>query len=262
MKFFKKKSQAPLMKLIVGPCVIESLDHSFMMAEKILEATKDLPVDVYYKSSFDKANRSSNGSFRGVGMKDGLAILKSVSFRFGGLKILTDVHETWQCREVAAVADVLQIPAFLCRQTDLILEAGKTGKIVNVKKGQFMSAEGMKNVLTKAYKSRVWFTERGTTFGYNDLVVDFRNIVKMKEFGIPIIFDATHSVQQTIITEHGTKTGGQRQFIEPLAKAARAVGVDGIFIETHNDPDNAPSDGANMLPVNELRGFLERILSI
>jgi len=246
------------MKLILGPCAIESWDHAKLMVNLILESIHDLDVDFYYKSSFDKANRSSLDSGRGVGLEQGADILQRVRQDFK-VKTLTDVHETWQCERLKRAVDVLQIPAFLCRQTDLLLAAGKATHSVNIKKGQFLAPWDMKNVIDKLPANDVWITERGSSFGYNTLVVDYRGLVSMAEWGRPVIFDATHSVQQP--GGLGKSSGGQRQFVEPLARAAVAVGVDGLFIETHDCPDRALSDGPNQIPVAELRKLLQNILN-
>lgn len=246
------------LKIILGPCQIESHDHTRLMVEGILEAVEGLNVDLYYKSSFDKANRSSISGKRGVGIDNGVEILSSIREEYK-IKTLTDVHETWQPNLLVGAVDVLQIPAFLSRQTDLLIAAANTGLKVNVKKGQFMAPYDMKNVLEKIPDNEVWLTERGTTFGYNNLVVDYRGLVIMKSFGSPVIFDATHSVQ--LPGANGNSSGGERQFIEPLSKAALAVGVDGLFMETHNDPENAPSDAATQVPLNELRDMLRRIIN-
>lgn len=246
-------------KLILGPCQIESRNHARKMCELILDAIHGLEdIDFYYKSSYDKANRTSLAGARGVGLEEGADILQDIRETYK-IKTLTDVHETWQCSKLSFSVDVLQIPAFLCRQTDLISAAGQAVEIVNIKKGQFLAPWDMKNVIAKLPHNEVWITERGTSFGYNTLVVDFRSIPIMKEYGKPVIFDATHSVQQP--GGQGTSSGGQRQFVEPLAKAAMAVGADGLFIETHDDPDNAPSDGPNMMDVGELRSMLSRTLA-
>jgi 2-dehydro-3-deoxyphosphooctonate aldolase (KDO 8-P synthase) len=246
------------MKLILGPCAIESWDHAKLMVNLILESIHDLDVDFYYKSSFDKANRSSIDSGRGVGLEQGADILQRVREDFK-VKTLTDVHETWQCERLKRAVDVLQIPAFLCRQTDLLLAAGKATHSVNIKKGQFLAPWDMKNVIDKLPANDVWITERGSSFGYNTLVVDYRGLVTMAEWGRPVIFDATHSVQQP--GGLGKSSGGQKQFVEPLARAAMAVGVGGLFIETHDCPDRAPSDGPNQIPVAELRKLLQNILN-
>ena len=248
--------------LIAGPCQIESLDHALMMAEKINEAAHKAGVPYVYKSSFDKANRSSISTARGVGMEAGLDILAAVKERFG-CPVITDVHAAEQCAPVAEVADILQIPAFLCRQTDLLLAAGKTGRAINVKKGQFLAPWDMKNVAEKIASTgneRILLCERGTSFGYNTLVTDFRSLPIMAETGYPVVFDATHSVQQP--GGRGTSSGGERRFVSALARAAVAVGCAAVFIETHEDPDNAPSDGPNMVPVEELGGALRTLWRI
>lgn len=245
-------------KLILGPCQIESRDHAAKMCELILEAISPFQdIDFYYKSSYDKANRTSVNGARGVGLEEGADILQQIREHFK-VKTLTDVHETWQCPRLSFSVDVLQIPAFLCRQTDLLIAAGEAVDTVNIKKGQFLAPWDMKNVIAKLPNNDVWVTERGTSFGYNTLVVDFRGIPIMKTFGKPVIFDATHSVQQP--GGQGTSSGGQREFVEPLAKAAVAIGADGLFMETHDDPDRAPSDGPNMIPIQELREMLKRIM--
>jgi 2-dehydro-3-deoxyphosphooctonate aldolase (KDO 8-P synthase) len=248
--------------LIAGPCQIESLDHALMMAEKISEAAQRAGVPFVYKSSFDKANRSSISTARGVGMEAGLEILAAVGEQFG-CPVLTDVHSADQCKRVAEVADILQIPAFLCRQTDLLLAAGETGAAINVKKGQFLAPWDMKNVADKIASTgneRILLCERGTSFGYNTLVTDFRSLPIMAETGYPVVFDATHSVQQP--GGKGTSSGGERRFVPMLARAALAVGCASLFIETHEDPDNAPSDGPNMVRVNELAGILAALYEI
>lgn len=248
--------------LIAGPCQIESLDHALMMAERIGEACDKAGVHFIYKSSFDKANRSSHATARGVGLEKGLDILAEVKARYR-VPLLTDIHEPAQCARVAEVVDVLQIPAFLCRQTDLLLAAGETGAVVNVKKGQFLAPWDMKNVAAKIASTgneRILLTERGTSFGYNTLVTDFRSLPIMAETGYPVVFDATHSVQQP--GGRGTSSSGERRFVAALARAAVAVGCAAVFIETHEDPDNAPSDGPNMVPVEELAGVLGRLKAI
>jgi 2-dehydro-3-deoxyphosphooctonate aldolase (KDO 8-P synthase) len=237
---------------ILGPCVIESRDHALMMADRIaaLAARHDVPV--IYKSSFDKANRTSGRSFRGVSLEEALPIFAAVKAATG-LPVLTDVHEREQCAIAAEVVDVLQIPAFLCRQTDLLVAAARTGRAVNVKKGQFLAPWDMANVANKlegAGAGGVLLTERGTSFGYNTLVVDMRGLPIMAATGHPVIFDATHSVQQP--GGQGDSSGGQREFAPVLARAAVAVGVAGVFMETHDDPDHAPSDGPNMIPIDRL----------
>lgn len=242
--------------LIAGPCQIESLDHALMMAERIGEAAQAAGVSWVYKSSFDKANRSSISTARGVGMAAGLDILAAVKERLG-CPVLTDVHAAAQCAPVAEVADILQIPAFLCRQTDLLLAAGKTSRAINVKKGQFLAPWDMKHVAEKIASTgneRILFCERGTSFGYNTLVTDFRSLPIMAETGYPVVFDATHSVQQP--GGKGSSSGGERKFVSYLAKAAIAVGCAAVFIEAHQDPDHAPSDGQNMVELGSLEHLL------
>ncbi len=247
------------MVLIAGPCQIESTDHALDIAGRLVEITKKLGMGFIYKSSFDKANRTSIGSQRGLGLDAGLATLAAVS-RHYGCPTLTDVHLPSHCAEVASVVDVLQIPAFLCRQTDLLLAAATTGRAVNVKKGQFLAPWDMTHVANKIASTgneNILLTERGTSFGYNTLVSDMRSLPQMASTGYPVIFDATHSVQQP--GGLGGTSGGQRQFVPCLARAALAVGVAGIFMETHQDPDNAPSDGANMIPLAEMEALLGRL---
>ncbi len=242
--------------LIAGPCQIEGRDHALMMAERIARACEAAGRQFIYKSSYDKANRSSLSTARGVGMDEGLNILQEVKDTFG-CPVLTDVHDAAQCAPVAETVDVLQIPAFLCRQTDLLVAAAKTGRAVNVKKGQFLAPWDMWNVAEKIIGSgndRVMLCERGTSFGYNTLVSDFRALPIMAETGCPVVFDATHSVQQP--GGQGTTSGGERRFVAPLARAALAIGCAALFVETHEDPDRAPSDGPNMVPVDELEGLL------
>lgn len=248
--------------LIAGTCSIESLQMSLDVAGLLKEACGALGIPLIYKGSFDKANRSSGTSKRGVGMDAGLKILDEVR-RQTGLPVLTDVHDTTQVAEVAAVVDVLQTPAFLCRQTDFIRAVAQSGKPVNIKKGQFLAPWDMKNVaakLDKAGASGVLLTERGTSFGYNTLVVDMRGLPIMAETGKPVIFDATHSVQQP--GGRGESSGGQREYAPVLARAAVAVGVAGVFIETHQDPDNAPSDGANMIPLEQIDGLVAELIAL
>ncbi len=244
---------------ILGPCVIESRDHALKTADFLAGMAERQRIPLVYKSSFDKANRTSASSFRGLGLDEALQILADVKAATG-LPITTDVHEREQCAPVAEVADILQIPAFLSRQTDLLVAAAATGKVVNVKKGQFLAPWDMKNVankLDRAGASGVLLTERGTSFGYNTLVVDMRGLVIMAETGKPVIFDATHSVQQP--GGRGDSSGGERQYAPVLARAAVAVGVAGVFIETHEDPDNAPSDGANMIPLGEIENLVAEL---
>jgi 2-dehydro-3-deoxyphosphooctonate aldolase (KDO 8-P synthase) len=246
--------------IIAGPCAMESREHALEMASALKEMTERLGLGLVYKSSFDKANRTSAGSARGIGLDRALSIFAEVKERFG-LPVLTDVHENEQCALVAEVVDVLQIPAFLCRQTDLLAAAAKTGRVVNVKKGQFLAPWDMANVarkITGAGNPNVMVTERGASFGYNTLVSDMRSLPIMAETtGAPVIFDATHSVQQP--GGQGTTSGGQREFVPVLARAAVAVGVAGVFIETHQDPDRAPSDGPNMVPLKEMEGLLAQL---
>lgn len=247
------------MVLIAGPCQIESQDHALMMAGALKEITDRLGIGLIYKSSFDKANRSSIASKRGVGLDEGLAVLEAVAKTYG-CPVLTDVHLPEHCAEAASVVDVLQIPAFLCRQTDLLVAAAETGKVVNVKKGQFLAPWDMKHVAEKIAASgndQILLTERGTSFGYNTLVTDMRGLPQLAETGYPVIFDATHSVQQP--GGLGGSSGGQREFVPVLSRAALAIGVAGLFMETHEDPDNAPSDGPNMVPLHEMEALLKRL---
>lgn len=255
------------MFLIAGPCAIESREIALQSAEVLARLCEDLGIDWYYKSSYDKANRTST-SPRGVGMEEGLRILEEVKQQVG-CKILTDVHESWQCTPVADVADVLQIPSFLSRQTDLLQAAGRTGRIVNVKKGQFMAPWDMKGAVEKIRQEtgnreqetdRVWLTERGTTFGYGRLVVDMTGLVEMKKLGCPVVFDATHSVQQP--SQGQGITGGNREMVPPLMRAALAVGIDGLFIETHPDPDHAISDAANQIALRDMPALLRQAIAI
>ena len=247
--------------LIAGPCQMESRDHAMMMAGSIKSIADRLGIGLVYKSSFDKANRTSLTASRGIGLDKALDIFAEIKTRFG-LPVLTDVHEPGQCAEVAEVCDVLQIPAFLCRQTDLLVAAAKTGAVINVKKGQFLAPWDMKNVVTKITESgnpNILLTERGASFGYNTLVSDLRALPIMAQTGAPVIFDATHSVQQP--GGQGTSSGGQREFVATLARAAVAVGVAGVFIETHDDPDNTTSsDGPNMVPLGDMPGLIETLM--
>ena len=250
---------SPHFFLIAGPCAIENRDMVLRTAETLKRVCGDLGIQLYFKSSYDKANRTSN-SGRGVGLEEGLRILQEVKEQFA-LPILTDVHESWQCAPVAEVADVLQIPAFLCRQTDLLQAAARTGKIVNVKKGQFMAPWDMAGAIDKIKAvggSQIWLTERGSSFGYGRLVVDMSSIVEMRRFGYPVIFDATHSVQQPS-TSAGV-TGGNRDMVPPLMRAALAVGVDGIFLEVHPEPEKAISDAANQVRLSEVKQILEQAI--
>ncbi len=249
--------------LIGGPCVIESEDFTLRMAEEIRTICDRLHIPFIFKSSFDKANRTSVHSFRGHSLDIGLKILQRVKDDVG-VPVLTDIHEREQVALVAEVVDVLQIPAFLCRQTDLLLAAAATGRAVNVKKGQFLAPWDMKHVVDKLQvggaDSRILLTERGTCFGYNTLVVDFRSLPQMRALGYPVVFDATHSVQMP--GGQGERSGGQRQFVPHLARAAVAIGVDALFMEIHEDPDNAPSDGPNMVPLAKLEAVLRQVVSI
>ena len=248
--------------LIAGPCVIESEQHSLMMAEKITNICQKLKVKFIYKSSFDKANRSSINSKRGMSISEADKIFEKIKSSFN-CPILTDVHNEAQCNFFAKSenVDVLQIPAFLCRQTDLLLSAAKTNKIINVKKGQFLSPYEVPNIFKKIESegnNKIMITERGTSFGYNNLINDFKSLDIMKSFSYPVIFDATHSVQEP--GGLGEKSGGKREFVTTLSKAAAAVGVAGIFIETHNDPNNAPSDGPNMLHLENLENLISKLM--
>lgn len=248
--------------LIAGPCQMESRDHAFMMAGSLKEICARLGIGLVYKSSFDKANRTSLGGIRGLGLESSLAVFADVGKELD-LPVLTDVHEIHQCAELAPVVDVLQIPAFLCRQTDLLIAAAQTGRVVNVKKGQFLAPWDMKNVMSKVVESgnpNVMLTERGVSFGYNTLVSDMRALPVMAEMGAPVIFDATHSVQQP--GGQGASTGGDRRMVPVLARAAVAVGVAGVFIETHQDPDKAPSDGPNMVKLADVEALLSRLIAL
>ncbi|GBQ07750.1 3-deoxy-8-phosphooctulonate synthase [Saccharibacter floricola] len=248
--------------LIAGPCQIESRDHAFFMAEALTRLCHELDIGLIYKSSFDKANRSSLHSARGVGIDAGLSILADIRQEFN-VPVLTDVHSPEQCAIAAEAVDVLQIPAFLCRQTDLLLAAGRTGRAINVKKGQFLAPGDMRNIvdkITSTGNERILLCDRGTSFGYNTLINDMRALPIMAQTGHAVVFDATHSVQQP--GGLGNATGGQREFVEPLARAALAVGVAALFIETHEDPDNAPSDGPTMVPLDEMKALLQRLKAI
>ena len=246
--------------MITGPCQLESLDHARMMAERISEACAKTRTPFIFKASYDKANRSSITTQRGLGMEEGLTILSKIREEFG-CPVLTDVHSEAHCAPAAQAVDVLQIPAFLCRQTDLLLAAGETGAAINVKKGQFLAPWDMGNVAEKIASTgneRIMLCDRGTSFGYNTLVSDFRCLPIMAETGYPVVFDATHSVQQP--GGQGTTSGGQREFAPLLARAAVSIGVAAVFIETHEDPDNAPSDGPNMIPVHDLQDLVVRLV--
>jgi len=258
--------------LIAGPCVLESPELVFEMAAELKAISERLGIRLLFKTSFDKANRSSGGSFRGPGLEQGLAVLAQLKQELG-VQLLTDIHESHQAAAVGQVVDVLQIPAFLCRQTDLLVAAAAAvqnpaaaASVVNVKKGQFLAPWDMAQVVSKLREAglqgseQLWLTERGTSFGYNTLVVDMRSLPQLRQLGCPVIFDATHSVQQP--GGRGSSTGGQREFVAPLARAAMAVGVDGLFIETHPNPDQALSDGPNMVPLQRLEPLLEQLLAI
>ena len=252
---------APL-AIIAGPCVIESLDLCREVAGRVQTICRELGLPYVFKASFDKANRTSGGSFRGQSLEKGLEVLATIKAEFG-VPVLTDVHETWQVKPVAEVVDVLQIPAFLCRQTDLLLAAGESGRAVNVKKGQFLAPWDMKNVVEKVIGTgnhRLLLTERGASFGYNTLVVDMKSLPILRGLGYPVVFDATHSVQQP--GGQGTTSGGQKEFIPHLLRAAVAVGVDALFLEVHPTPESALSDAATMLPLAHLRDLLETAVAI
>ena len=248
--------------LIAGPCQLESEAHALNISKELKKITSKLGINFIYKTSFDKANRTSINGKRGLGLEKSLPIFDKIRKELK-IPVLTDVHSIDQCNIVAKYVDVLQIPAFLCRQTDLLIAAAKTGKIINIKKGQFLAPWDMKNVVKKIEDSgnkNILITERGASFGYNTLVSDMRSLPIMSKFGFPIVFDATHSVQQP--GGMGEKSGGQREFVPFLARAAIAVGVGAIFIETHEDPDNAPSDGPNMVPLNEIEKLLKKLTEI
>ena len=245
---------------ICGPCVIESSENLEQVAQELVRINRVLGVDIIFKSSFDKANRTSLKSYRGPGIDKGLQMLVDIKSKYR-LRLLTDIHEAWQAERAGQVADVLQIPAFLCRQTDLLVAAAKTGRIVNIKKAQFLSGEDMVYAYCKATESgarEVWLTERGNCFGYNNLVVDFRNIPVMKRFCKTVIMDCTHSVQRPGAA--GGKTGGDREYVPMIARAARVFGADGYFFEVHPDPDHALSDGPNMLPLDQLEDVIASLL--
>ena len=248
--------------LIAGPCVIENVEDAGNIARVVSDIASKHGCKYYFKASFDKANRTSVDSYRGPGIERGLQILDDIKKSYG-VGICTDIHEPWQADEIAKVADIIQIPAFLCRQTDLILAAANTGKTINVKKGQFMAPWDMENVVKKIESTgnnKIMLCERGTSFGYNNLVVDMTGIIEMKKLGYPVVMDATHSVQKP--GGNGATTGGNRDFAEPLAKAAIAVGADGLFFEVHQDPDNALSDGPNMVRLDEFNGIMERVIKV
>ena len=248
--------------LIAGPCVAESLELCMETAAFLKDLTKKLDINFVFKASYDKANRSSVGSYRGIGLKAGLELLNKIKKDLN-VPIVTDIHETSQVAPAAEVADILQIPAFLCRQTDLLLEAGRHGKVVNIKKGQFMAPEDMRLAVEKVKSTgndKIMLTERGTTFGYHNLVVDMRSLAIMRELGVPVVFDATHSVQ--LPGGLGNTTGGQRQFVEPLSLAAAAVGIDSLFMEVHPNPDKAFSDGPNSLNFESTEKVLTKVKAI
>ncbi|MGH6880886.1 3-deoxy-8-phosphooctulonate synthase [Hypericibacter sp.] len=249
------------LSLIAGPCQLESRAHAHEMCQALSELTAKLGIGLVYKTSFDKANRTSLKGERGLGMAKSLPIMAELRETYG-CPILTDIHSIDQCAPVAEAVDILQIPAFLCRQTDLLLAAGETGKTINVKKGQFLAPWDMKNVVAKIASTgnqNILQTERGVSFGYNTLVSDMRSLPIMAESGYPVVFDATHSVQQP--GGQGTSTGGQREFVPVLARAAVAVGVAGVFMETHQDPDHAPSDGPNMVPLKQMPALLQQLMA-
>ena len=251
-----------LFKLIAGPCAIESEEMAMDIAEKMKAITDKLGIDYTFKGSFDKANRTSIHSKRGLGIDEGLRILQKVKDTYN-IPVATDIHESWQAEPVGKVVDIVQIPAFLCRQTDLLVAAAKTGKCINIKKAQFLAPWDMKNCLQKVVESgnsNVMLCERGTSFGYNTLVVDMTGLVEMKKFGCPVIFDATHSVQKP--GGKGDATGGNREYVEYLAKAAIAVGVDGLFMETHQNPDEAWSDGPNMVKLDDMEELLTKLVKV
>jgi 2-dehydro-3-deoxyphosphooctonate aldolase (KDO 8-P synthase) len=254
-------SNAGKLSLIAGPCQMESRDHAFMIAGTLKELCDKLGIGLVYKSSFDKANRTSLSAQRGIGLETALEVFADLKKEYG-FPVLTDIHTEEQCAEVATVVDVLQIPAFLSRQTDLLVAAAKTGRAINVKKGQFLAPWDMKNELAKLNASgnpNIMLCERGASFGYNTLVSDMRSLPIMEAMGAPVVFDATHSVQQP--GGQGGSSGGQREFVETLARAAVAVGVAGVFVETHEDPDNAPSDGPNMVYLKDMPRLLEKLLA-
>jgi 2-dehydro-3-deoxyphosphooctonate aldolase (KDO 8-P synthase) len=248
--------------LIAGPCVIENESLTLSIASELLKITAALPVQLIFKASFDKANRTSGAAYRGLGIEDGLRVLAKVKEQTG-LPVVTDIHESQQAAAAGEVCDLLQIPAFLARQTDLLIAAAQTGRTIHVKKGQFMAPWDMKNVVSKLVEAGcrdVLLCERGTFFGYGRLVNDFRSLPEMRSLGTPVIFDATHSVQEP--GGLGNATGGNRAMVEPLARAAVAVGVDGLFFETHPDPDRSPSDGSNMIPLDQFSAVLQRLLKL
>ena len=256
-------SNSKKINIIAGPCVLESKRHAQMMVEKLLNITSKLNINFIYKTSYDKANRTSLDSERGIGIDQSIEIFQSLKEDYG-IRILTDVHNSEDCDKIKDFVDILQIPAFLCRQTDLLIAAAQTNRIINVKKGQFLAPLDMLNVTKKIIDSgndKILLTERGVSFGYNNLISDMRSLEIMKnEIGFPVIFDATHSVQSP--GGLGDKSGGDRKFVPPLARAAVAVGVSGVFMETHNDPDNAPSDGPNMVDIKDMSKLLKKLIEI
>lgn len=257
-----KVGQGNPMLLLAGPCVIEGYERSLMIGRRAKAIADKLGMPYVFKASFDKANRSSYSSFRGPGLKEGLAILAQIKKDLG-VPVVTDIHETYQIEPAAEVADILQIPAFLCRQTDLVYQAGKTGRTVNVKKGQFLAPWDMKNVIKKieeAGNKNIMLTERGASFGYNTLVTDMRGLAIMRELGYPVVMDATHSVQ--IPGGHGSSSGGQSQYVPHMARAAAAVGIDALFLEVHDNPAEALSDGPNMVKLDDLEALLKDVLAI
>ena len=248
--------------IIAGPCVVESEKHAMFMAQEISDICKNVGLDLVYKSSFDKANRSSIESFRGEGMEFGLNILAKVKNEIG-VPVITDIHEPWQVEKTAEVADILQIPAFLCRQTDLLVAAGKSGRAVNVKKGQFLAPWDAKNIVEKLQSAgcgKILLTERGASFGYNNLVVDFKSFPIMRGFGVPVVFDVTHSLQ--LPGGLGKATGGLAEYIEDFARAGVACGVDAVFMEVHDNPAKAPSDGPNQLPLSRFEKLITKLKQI
>ena len=250
------------LSFILGPCVVESYEHAGKMARSIKDICGRVGVGFVYKSSFDKANRSSIESFRGQGMEFGLEVLAQIKSEFG-VPVITDIHEPWQVEKTAEVADILQIPAFLCRQTDLLVEAARSGRAVNVKKGQFLAPWDAKNIVEKLQDAgceKILLTERGASFGYNNLVVDFRSFPIMRSFGVPVVFDVTHSLQ--LPGGLGKATGGQSEYIEHFARAGVACGVDAVFMEVHDDPARAPSDGPNQMPLERLEPLLSKLKQI
>lgn len=247
--------------VIAGPCQLESLDHALMLAEKMAKACADAGAAYVFKASYDKANRTSLSGIRGLGIDEGLSVLAKVKAEFG-CPVLTDVHTAEQCAVAAEVADIIQIPAFLCRQTDMLLAAGNSGAVVNIKKGQFLAPWEMGNITAKVESTgneKILLTERGTSFGYNTLVADMRGLPTMAKTGYPVIMDATHSVQQP--GGQGGSSGGQREFAPVMARAAVSLGIAGVFIETHEDPDNAPSDGPNMIPIDQMPALVASLMA-